>query len=134
MDQEAARSRIAQLEGQVSEQESASAVLNTRLQHSRENMERVRGELSDQDSRGADLEEQTAQQRRRLEEIAGRRGATFSFVALAPGTVVSEDGMEWELDHKPCELLGDLGVSNVVRAERARFTCHAGCAVAYVFA
>ena len=67
-------------------------------------------------------------------EIAGHRGATFSYVPLMPGTVVSEDGMEWELDHKPCELLGDLGVSNVIRADRARFTCHAGCAVAYVFA
>lgn len=65
--------------------------------------------------------------------IGNRRGAAFSFISLTPGTVVSEQGMEWELDHKRCELLGDLGVSNVLRADPAVFTCHAGCAVAYVF-
>lgn len=66
-------------------------------------------------------------------ELRDRPDAGFSFIPLAPGTVVSEDGMEWELDHHPCELLGDLGVSNVIRCSRARFTVHAGCAVAYVF-
>lgn len=65
--------------------------------------------------------------------IEGRRGAPFSFIPLMPGTVVSEQGMEWELDRWRCELLGDLGVSNVLRSDRAVFTCHAGCAVAYVF-
>lgn len=66
-------------------------------------------------------------------DIEGCRGASFSFVPLAPGTVVSEQGMEWELDHHPCGLLGDLGVSNVLTADVARMSVHAGCAVAYVF-
>ncbi len=69
MDQEAERGQIAGLESQISQQESASAVLNTRLQHNGENMERLRAELSDQESRDADLEEQIDQQRRRLETI-----------------------------------------------------------------
>ena len=60
-------------------------------------------------------------------------GAHFSFIPLAPGTVVSERGMEWELDHHACDLLGDLGVSNVIRADDATIACHKGCVVAYVF-
>ena len=60
-------------------------------------------------------------------------GAHFSFIPLAPGTVVSERGMEWELDHHACDLLSDLGVSNVIRTGDAAIVCHKGCAVAYVF-
>lgn len=67
-----------------------------------------------------------------MERSSGARG--FSFIPLAPGTVVSLSGMEWELDHHACELLGDLGVSNVIRAAAASMTVHEGCAVAYAYA
>ncbi|MFR7670637.1 MAG: hypothetical protein ACLU0O_08115 [Collinsella sp.] len=30
-----------------------------------------------------------------------RRGKTFSIIAIAPNTKVSEQGLEWELDHSP---------------------------------
>ena len=33
--------------------------------------------------------------------IEGAEGKTFSIIAIAPGTVVSEHGLEWELDHAP---------------------------------
>ena len=73
MAQESARAQITDLEGQISQQESAAAVLEARLQHNGENMERVQAELTDQSSRDADLDAQMAQQRQRLEEIDGRR-------------------------------------------------------------
>lgn len=66
-------------------------------------------------------------------EIAAAVGDAFSFVPLLPGTVVSERGMEWELDHKPCEILWDLGVSNVITGDPASIDCHSGALVAYRF-
>ena len=66
-------------------------------------------------------------------EIDGRPGATFSFVPVAPDTVVSERGMRWELDRHPAALLGDLGISNVIEAPRATITCHAGALIAWLF-
>ncbi len=47
--------------------------------------------------------------------IEGAEGKTFSIIAIAPGTAVSEHGLEWELDHSPLGLLADTGISNVVR-------------------
>ncbi len=74
MDQEAARGEISELEGKISEQDSATAVLNTRLQHNRESMERIGGELSDQDSRSESLRLQIEQQRGRIQEIEAHMG------------------------------------------------------------
>lgn len=65
--------------------------------------------------------------------MAGRAGATFSFVCLSAEGVVSETGMEWELDHKRVELLGDLGISNVLGPD-ARIDCHEGIIAAYLIA
>lgn len=65
-----------------------------------------------------------------LEGVAGSR---FSFVPLSLVAVVSESGMHWELDHKHVELLGDLGISNVIESERAVMTCHEGTIVAWCF-
>ncbi len=64
--------------------------------------------------------------------IAGREGATFSLVALREGTVASERGFRWELDHRRLALLADLGISNVVAADAAEVECHAGVAAAYL--
>ena len=66
-------------------------------------------------------------------KIDGAVGDAFSFVPLLPETVVSERGMEWELDHKPCEILWDLGVSNVITGDPAIIDCHGGALVAYRF-
>lgn len=66
-------------------------------------------------------------------DIADASGDGFSFVPLLPDTVVSEQGMEWELDHRHCDALSDLGVSNIIRESSARVTCHEGCIVAYLF-
>ena len=41
--------------------------------------------------------------------IEGTEGKTFSIIAIAPGTVVSEHGLEWELDHSPLGLVGRHG-------------------------
>lgn len=63
--------------------------------------------------------------------MPGREGDTFSFVCLSPTGVVSETGMEWELDHRRVELLGDLGISNVLGPD-ACVTCHEGVIAAYL--
>ena len=64
--------------------------------------------------------------------IEGAEGQTFSIIAIAPGTVVSEHGLEWELDHSPLGLLTDTGISNVVRST-ATIQVHAGTAIAYLY-
>lgn len=64
--------------------------------------------------------------------IEGAEGQTFSIIAIAPGTVVSEHGLEWELDHSPLGLLTDTGISNVVRST-ATIQVHTGTAIAYLY-
>lgn len=56
---------------------------------------------------------------------------TFSIIAIAPGTVVSEHGLEWELDHSPLGLLADTGISNVVKGT-AKIDVHQGTAIAFL--
>ncbi|MDO4538613.1 MAG: thiamine diphosphokinase [Coriobacteriales bacterium] len=65
-------------------------------------------------------------------DLSGRQGATVSVVPLAPNTVVSEQGLRWELDHKPMELLGDLGVSNKILSTKASVCCHTGVLAVFV--
>lgn len=64
--------------------------------------------------------------------IKGAEDKTFSIIAIAPGTVVSEHGLEWELDHSPLGLLADTGISNVVRGT-ATIQVHTGTAIAYLY-
>lgn len=64
--------------------------------------------------------------------IDGAEGKTFSIIAIAPNTVVSELGLEWELNHSPLGLLADTGISNVVRST-ATIQVHAGTAIAYLY-
>lgn len=64
--------------------------------------------------------------------IEGAVDKTFSIIAIAPGTVVSENGLEWELEHAPLGLLADTGISNVVRSI-ATVAVHAGTAIAYLY-
>ena len=59
-------------------------------------------------------------------------GRTFSAIAVAPDTRVDERGMRWELSDKPMELLGDLGVSNVVTSPEAAIVCRFGVVAAYL--
>ncbi|WP_322290269.1 thiamine diphosphokinase [Paratractidigestivibacter sp.] len=61
-------------------------------------------------------------------------GRTFSAVAVAPGTRVDERGFKWELADKPMELLGDLGISNVVAVPGATATCRSGALAAFLLA
>ena len=63
--------------------------------------------------------------------IENATGKTFSIIAIAPGTVVSEHGLEWELDHSPLSLLADTGISNVVKGT-AKIDVHQGTAIAYL--
>lgn len=63
--------------------------------------------------------------------IEGHEGSTFSIIAIAPNTEVSEHGLEWELDHSPLGLLADTGISNVVRSI-ATIQVHTGTAIAYL--
>lgn len=53
-------------------------------------------------------------------------GKTFSAVALAPNTLVSEEGLRWEVNHKSFALLSDVGISNEVISENACISCHQG--------
>lgn len=64
--------------------------------------------------------------------IEGAEGKTFSIIAIAPNTEVSERGLEWELDHSPLGLLADTGISNVVR-KAAKIQVHTGTAIAYLY-
>lgn len=64
--------------------------------------------------------------------IEGAEGKTFSIIAIAPDTEVSEHGLEWELDHSPLGLLADTGISNVVRST-ATIQVHTGTAIAYLY-
>lgn len=64
--------------------------------------------------------------------IEGHEGNTFSIIAIAPDTEVSEHGLEWELDHSPLGLLADTGISNVVRST-ATIQVHTGTAIAYLY-
>lgn len=64
--------------------------------------------------------------------IEGAESKAFSIIALAPGTVASEHGLEWELNHSPLCLLADTGISNVVRST-ATIQVHTGTAIAYLY-
>lgn len=63
--------------------------------------------------------------------IEGAEGKTFSIIAIAPNTEVSEHGLEWELDHSPLGLLADTGISNVVRGT-AKIQVHRGVAIGFL--
>lgn len=63
-----------------------------------------------------------------IEDAAGK---TFSIIAIAPNTEISEHGLEWELDHTKLGLLVDTGISNIVRGTAA-ITVHQGTAIAYL--
>ena len=64
--------------------------------------------------------------------IEGHEGKTFSIIAIAPNTEISEHGLEWELDHSPLGLLADTGISNVVRGT-ATIEVHQGVAIGYLY-
>ena len=64
--------------------------------------------------------------------IENAEGNTFSIIAIAPNTEISEHGLEWELDHSPLGLLADTGISNVVR-KTAKIQVHQGVAIAYLY-
>lgn len=64
--------------------------------------------------------------------IENATGKTFSIIAITPNTEVSEQGLEWELDHSPLDLLADTGISNVVR-RTATIEVHTGTAIAYLY-
>ena len=63
--------------------------------------------------------------------IEGAEGKTFSIIAIAPETEISEHGLEWELDHSSLGFLADTGISNVVRGT-ATIEVHQGTAIAYL--
>ncbi len=63
--------------------------------------------------------------------IEGAEDKTFSIIAIAPNTEISEHGLEWELDHSSLGLLGDTGISNIVRST-AKIAVHQGTAIGYL--
>lgn len=64
--------------------------------------------------------------------IENAEGKTFSIIAIAPNTEVSEHGLEWELDHSPLGLLADTGISNIVRST-AEIEVYNGTAIGYLY-
>ena len=71
MEAERIRAEAAQLDGQVKEQESAIAVLESTIAHHTENIQRAQAELAETDSRNRGLEKQAAEQEGRIAEIDG---------------------------------------------------------------
>ena len=69
MEAERVRSEANQLDGQVKEQASAVAVLESTIAHNRENITRAQAELEETDSRAGGLEKQAAEQESRIVEI-----------------------------------------------------------------
>lgn len=63
--------------------------------------------------------------------IEGAEGKTFSIIAIAPNTEISEHGLEWELDHAKLGLLADNGISNIVRGT-ATIQVHQGVAIGFL--
>lgn len=63
--------------------------------------------------------------------IENATGKTFSIIAIAPNTEVSEHGLEWELDHAKLGLLADTGISNIVRGT-ATIQVHQGVAIGFL--
>lgn len=63
--------------------------------------------------------------------IEGAEGKTFSIIAIASNTEISEHGLEWELDRSPLGLLADTGISNVIR-NTAKIQVHQGVAIGYL--
>lgn len=57
------------------------------------------------------------------------RGRTASVIAPMGEAVVSERGMQWNLDYAPLGPLDDLGISNVIQDEGACVTVHEGVAL-----
>ena len=64
--------------------------------------------------------------------IEGAEGKTFSIIAIAHNTEISEHGLEWELDHSPLGPLADTGISNIVRSN-AKIEVHTGTAIGYLY-
>lgn len=60
------------------------------------------------------------------------RGRTFSAVCVAPDTRIDEEGMRWPLSDRPMEILGDLGISNVIESPDARVWCRSGAVAAFL--
>ena len=71
LEAEMVREEAAELDGRISEQESAVAVLKTTAAHNQENTDRVRQELEEQDSRAGGLRRQIQEQESRVSEIDG---------------------------------------------------------------
>ena len=71
MEAERIRTEAAELDGQVKEQESAIAVLESTIAHHTENIQRAQAELAETDSRAGGLEKQAAEQEERIAEIDG---------------------------------------------------------------
>ena len=69
MEAEGIRAQAAALGGQVTEQESAVAVLESTISHNRENIQRARQELEETDSRTGNLQKQAEEQETRMAEI-----------------------------------------------------------------
>ena len=63
--------------------------------------------------------------------IENAEGKTFSIIALATNTEISEHGLEWELDHAKLGLLADTGISNIVR-RTAKIQVHQGVAIGFL--
>ena len=70
MEADRLREESAALDGQVSEQESAIAVLETTIAHQRENIDRARQDLAERNSRAEGLHHQIEEQERRIAAIS----------------------------------------------------------------
>ncbi|MCI2057120.1 MAG: chromosome segregation protein SMC [Oscillibacter sp.] len=87
MEAETIRTSASELDGQIAEQESAIAVLETTISHNQENIERAKRELAEQDSRAGSLTQQIADQTARIaaidQEIAALNAALSDLLQKA---------------------------------------------------
>ena len=72
LEQETVRAQASALEAQASDRESAAAVLESTVRHSRESIALLEQEMADQDSRSQSISEQMDRQRALVEELTAR--------------------------------------------------------------
>ena len=60
-------------------------------------------------------------------------GMGFSFIPLEHNSVVTLEGMKWDLDHKVCHTLSDLGISNIIEKDQTMVTCNGGSIIAFTY-
>ena len=120
---ESIRAEAAGLSAQVTEQESAVAVLESAIAHNEENIRRSRQELEETDSRAGSLQRQAQEQEARMAEIDGElaslNGALEELLAQARAAADSAGGVQDEAEALRAKEAIAVAAASDRRAEAA---------------